>query len=104
MEEILGGAILGALFTSMFPKLSKDIHDGVNSVTQPLTKAAVGGLYTVTSTCMETVAETQEQFKDMWEEARSEAEARRKEAGNVKEHATKATKIEVEQEEKKSRK
>jgi hypothetical protein len=105
MEEIIGGALLGAFVTSLFPKLSQDMQDGFNSFFHPVAKAAVGGLYTVTSTTMETVAETQESFKDMWEEARAEAEAKRKAASHVKEatkNAAKAVKIEVEAEERKT--
>jgi hypothetical protein len=105
MEEIIGGALLGAFVTSFFPKLSQDIQEGFNTFFHPMAKAAVGGLYTVTSTTMETVAETQETFKDLWEEARSDAEAKRKAASHVKEataHAAKAVKIEVEPEERKT--
>ena len=97
MEEIIGGAILGTVLTSLFPKLSQDIHEGFNTFFRPVAKAAVGGIYAVTSTTMETVAETQETFKDLWEEARTSSEAKRKAAADIKDasEAPKATKIEI---------
>ena len=104
MEEIIGGAILGTVVTSLFPKLSQDIHDGFNTFFRPVAKAAVGGIYTMTSTAMETVAETQETFKDLWEEARLNAEASRKAAASVKDatDSPKATKIEINADERKT--
>jgi hypothetical protein len=101
MEEIIGGALLGAIATALFPKQTEEVSKKFNDFFQPLAKAAVSGLYTVTSTTMETVAGTQEDFKGMWEEARDNAEAKHKAANHVKTstvHATKAMKIEVEPE------
>ena len=71
MEEILGGILIGAAVTTLYPKLVR----GVTAVVRPAVKFVVEEAYTMARGTMAAVSEVTEGAKDMWAEARAEAEA-----------------------------
>lgn len=79
MEFLIGGAVLGAVFTSLFPGVS----DSINGLMKPVSKGVFTGLHAATTSAMTFVSETGDTVKDLWSEAHAEADAKRRQAATV---------------------
>jgi hypothetical protein len=83
MMRYVVGAAAGLLVAALFPPVA----DAVAGVLQPLAKAGMRGGHKAASVVMETASDASDTLKDLWAEAQSDADLRKRQANIVVEVA-----------------
>jgi hypothetical protein len=83
MFRYVVGAVAGVVVAALFPPIT----DAVSGILEPLTKAGIRGSQKAASLVMETASDATDTLKDLWAEAQSESDTRKRQAAIVVEVA-----------------